>query len=427
MSAPPESASSTPGALEVARRLAAQAERASHAKSEFLASMSHEIRTPLTAILGYADLLLDPALTERERREHALTIRRNGEHLLSIINGVLDLSKIEAGRMTIEALPTCPRRVLEEVCSLMSVRAAAKGITLRAEVVGSLPARVRTDPTRLRQILLNITGNAIKFTQRGGVTMRASFQPTPTPILCFDVIDTGIGLRPEEIPRLFQAFAQADASTSRRFGGTGLGLSISRQIAGMLGGDITVASEHGQGSVFTVTLAADVVAGFSEHADELVVPRGHAAPPGRTAGLAGTRVLVVEDGPDNQRLISHHLRKAGAAVELAENGAVGLARVLDAAAPPIDLILMDMQMPEMDGYEATRRLRAAGWCGPIVALTAHAMDGDRVGCMNAGCNDFLTKPIDREGLVDACARWAAVAKANSGAGQQGACATKKGG
>jgi signal transduction histidine kinase/CheY-like chemotaxis protein len=396
----------------------AAAERASVAKSNFLANMSHEIRTPMTAILGYTELLLDPSVNDSDRREHALTIRRNGEHLLSIINDILDVSKIEAGRMTVESIPTCPRRVLEEVCSLMNVRAVAKGISLRYETVGELPSCVRTDPTRLRQILLNITGNAIKFTERGGVTLRASFHDGAAPVLRFDVVDTGIGLRAQEIPLLFQAFTQADASTTRRFGGTGLGLSIAQRMARLLGGDITVASEHGKGSVFTVTIAVEVVQGHSESTSEFVVPRQEKPLEDHPLRLAGTRILVAEDGPDNQRLISHHLRKAGAEVELAANGAIGLARALDAALPSFDVILMDMQMPEMDGYEASRRLRENGWTRPIVALTAHAMDGDRERCLKAGCSDFLTKPIDRAAMVDACARWAVVAKANDHASPQ---------
>jgi signal transduction histidine kinase/CheY-like chemotaxis protein len=389
------------------------AERASEAKSLFLANMSHEIRTPMSAILGYTELLLDPGVNDDDRRAHLLTIRRNGEHLLSIINDILDLSKIEAGRMTVEIIPTSPATVLEEVCSLMNVRAMAKGIVLERSVVGTLPRSVRTDPTRLRQVLLNVVGNAIKFTHKGRVHIRMSHETEPSPRLKFKVIDTGIGLRPEEMDELFKAFTQADSSTTRRFGGTGLGLSISKRISQMLGGDIEVVSEHGKGSTFVISIAAEPVACTTEFGEQFVVSRTQVVGPRRPVTLEETRILVVEDGPDNQRLISHHLGKAGAAVEIAETGAEGLARALDAQREGFDLIVMDMQMPEMDGYEASRRLRAAGWTRPIIALTAHAMQGDRERCLAAGCSDFLTKPIDRQVLVETCGRWASVAKANA--------------
>ncbi len=399
-------------------RTSAAAQHANLAKSEFLANMSHEIRTPMTAILGYAELLLDPAQAETERRDSVLTIRRNGEHLLSIINDILDISKIEAGQMTVEMIATSPRVVLEEVCSLMQVRAANKGITLSKDIVGELPAGVRTDPTRLRQILINIVGNAIKFTETGSVNIRVAFEQRPSPTLRFDVTDSGIGMTIEQVNRLFRAFSQADNSTTRRFGGTGLGLSISKRLAEMLGGGIAVSSEAGKGSTFSVTISAEVLAQHDTQGEQFVVPR--AGGPNASASvdsLAGARVLLAEDGPDNQRLISFHLRKAGAEVEIASNGEIALKRVTDAAKPAIDLVLMDMQMPLMDGYEASRCIRAAGHTLPIIALTAHAMAGDRDQCVGAGCCDYLTKPIDRTKLVETCARWLAVARANRGDGK----------
>jgi signal transduction histidine kinase/AmiR/NasT family two-component response regulator len=394
-------------------RTTAAAEHANLAKSEFLANMSHEIRTPMTAILGYAELMLDPALAEPERRESVLTIRRNGEHLLAIINDILDISKIEAGQMTVEMIPTSPRVVLEEVCSLMQVRAANKGITLSKEISGPLPAGVRTDPTRLRQILINIVGNAIKFTESGAVRIHVVFQDGPAPVLRFDITDSGIGMTEEQIGRLFRAFSQADNSMSRRFGGTGLGLSISRRLAQMLGGDVTVSSEPGRGSTFSVTVSAEVLAAHDDQGESFVESRGRKpADPEPLNSLAGARILLAEDGSDNQRLITFHLKKAGASVEVAGNGEIALDRVRDHTRPRLDIVLMDMQMPVMDGYEAARSIRAVGEQLPVIALTAHAMDGDRDRCVSAGCNDYLTKPIDRVKLIEACARWVAVSRAN---------------
>ncbi len=395
-------------------RSSAAAEHANLAKSEFLANMSHEIRTPMTAILGYAELLLDPAQAEPERRDSVLTIRRNGEHLLSIINDILDISKIEAGQMTVEMIPTSPCVILEEVCSLMQVRAASKGISLCKQISGHLPAGVRTDPTRLRQILINIVGNAIKFTESGSVNIHVTFQDGPAPTLRFDITDSGIGMTPEQLGRLFRAFSQADNSMSRRFGGTGLGLSISKRLAEMLGGNIVVTSEPGKGSTFSITVTAEVLAEHDERSSQFVIPKNKlASATVASDALAGARILLAEDGPDNQRLISFHLKKAGAQVEIAGNGELAVQRLSDFAKPRIDVVLMDMQMPIMDGYEAARCLRAAGESAPVIALTAHAMDGDRDRCVQSGCSDYLTKPIDRVKLIETCARWLAVSRANN--------------
>lgn len=391
------------------------ARRASAAKTEFLATMSHEIRTPMTAILGYAELLLDPRVSEADRRDGALTIRRNGEHLLAVINNVLDMTKIEAGQMSVERVPASPGLILEDVCSLLNVRAAAKGIVLRKQIEGTLPAGVRTDPTRVRQVLLNIVGNAIKFTEAGTVEVRATYLPPSKDhpsSLRFQVADSGIGMRPEEVARLFQPYSQADASTSRRFGGSGLGLCISKNLVRLLGGDVTVASEFGKGTTFTIMIPVEVVAEHVEQPGTFVVRS--VEPAQAPHSLVGAQVLLAEDGSDNRRLIGFHLRRAGAEVETVENGLQAVTRVggRDRAAP--DLILMDMQMPEMDGYEATGRLRALGCSIPVIALTAHAMEGDRERCIEAGCDDYLVKPIDRAKLIETCARWLAVARANRG-------------
>ncbi|NLX12820.1 MAG: PAS domain S-box protein [Phycisphaerales bacterium] len=397
-------------AIEQANRMAIAAESANYSKSEFLANMSHEIRTPMTAILGFADLLRgsleNQADITDECKDAIDTIHRNGEYLLQIINDILDLSKIEAGKLVVEHLPCDPYQVMQEVKSLMQVRADAKGLSLAVEAVGVLPRTITTDPTRLRQILINLLGNAIKFTETGGARLFARFIESSDngPMIRFDVLDTGIGMSPEQIVGLFTPFQQADASMTRRFGGTGLGLTITKRLAVMLGGDIAVESEAGNGSAFHVTIAT----GPLESVDlvdysERGLPDSPAADSGVTPepSRIQARILLVEDGPDNQRLISFLLRKAGAEVVLAENGAIAVEQVMSAReqGQAFDIILMDMQMPVMDGYQATRVLRERGYSGPIIALTAHAMEGDRAKCLAAGCDDFATKPIDRKRLV----------------------------
>ncbi|MFH1920183.1 MAG: ATP-binding protein [Planctomycetota bacterium] len=396
------------------------AEAANHAKSSFLANMSHEIRTPMTAILGFTDILLNE-IKEPAALEAAEIVKRNGQHLLELINDILDLSKIEAGKMEFERICWWPRQVVTEVVSLLHVRAHAKGLALVDEYEGPLPETIVTDPTRLQQILINVVGNAIKFTETGGVRIVVSLADGggDEPKLRFDVIDTGIGIPKEQIDNVFEAFSQGDGSATRQYGGTGLGLAISRQLARKLGGDVTAASEPGKGSTFTVTVATGPLRGvpFVEYAMEAVP--GSEEPNARAAkdeGKLECRVLLAEDIPDNQRLIAAVLREAGAEVAIAQDGQEALEKAL-ATQPgrgrrysdpeePFDVILMDMQMPALDGYEATRRLREQGYAGPIIALTAHAMRGDRRKCLDAGCDDYLTKPIRPEKLVATVAGWA---------------------
>jgi signal transduction histidine kinase/CheY-like chemotaxis protein len=387
-----------------------EAESATHAKSEFLANMSHEIRTPMTAILGYIDEIGGGCERRCEFGENQMMgqvqiIRRNGKHLLQVINDILDVSKIEAGRLELEVARCDLVPLMFDVCGLMKVRAEAKQIALRVEPDGQVPVSIRTDALRLKQILVNLVSNAIKFTETGTVTLQARVQDETgqQPRLVLSVQDTGLGMTGEQLSNLFQPFAQADSSMTRRFGGSGLGLAISKQLAVLMGGDITVASTPGEGSVFHVTIPIDrddlksVVdpVAFEQTSTALPVQ----AKPAQRIELAG-RVLLVEDGPDNQRLVKHILTRAGATVSVAENGQIGIEQVIEARAAgrPFDLILMDMQMPVLDGYAATTQLRAMGEEGPIIALTAHAMSEERQKCLDAGCTDYATKPIERAEL-----------------------------
>jgi CheY-like chemotaxis protein/nitrogen-specific signal transduction histidine kinase len=392
-------------ALETAELARREADAASRAKSEFLANMSHEIRTPMTAILGFTELLAESEPTPEERRKHLATVRRNGEHLLAIINDILDLSKIESGRLDVEAVAVRPRAIIDEVITLLATRAEGKGIALDPMVDSDVPAVVRTDPVRLRQVLVNLAGNAVKFTEAGSVRISAERDPADANRLRFAVTDTGIGISAEKITQIFQPFAQADSSTTRTYGGTGLGLAISGRLVAMLGGELAAKSEVGRGSTFTFSIRAPVVAS-EEHAP----PRTLESLPPEGPVTRGGRVLLAEDGLDNQRLIWLVLEKAGYIVDIAENGAIALERALVEwrAGTPYDVILMDMQMPEMDGYTATQRLREEGYEGQIVALTAHAMARDRDRCLAAGCDEFASKPIDRRSLIRVVANACAV-------------------
>jgi len=411
-------------------RAKATAEDASRAKGEFLAHMSHEIRTPMTAILGFADILLE-RVSDPESADAARTIRANGEYLLSIINDILDLSKIEAGRLQIEREPCSVVGIVAEVAKLMEVRAAAKNLALTVEYATPVPEIMHTDPVRLRQVLINLLGNAIKFTDAGGVRLVVGATPPPGPArrLQFEVIDTGVGIEESDLRRLFHPFAQGAACRGRQFAGTGLGLSISQRLAEMLGGGIQVArTAVGRGTAFTFTidpgpadprrLAENPPA---RRAEPDIAPA--AAPPQRPR--LDCHVLLVEDGLDNQRLVSLLLKKWGARVTVANDGQEAVAKALlamrgaavgeGAEEGPFDVILMDMQMPVMDGYEATRRLRQEGFSRPIIALTAYAMTDDRRKCLDAGCDDYLSKPIDRDALRALVARYSAASAADPSA------------
>lgn len=377
------------------RRARDEAVAASAAKSAFLANMSHEIRTPLTSIIGFAELLLQPGEDAVDSRESLQTIVRNGRHLLEVINDILDLAKIETQQLALEEIELPLPVLLRDLNSLVSTRAEEKSLKFEILPHLPLPRRVRTDPVRLKQILLNFCSNAIKFTPRGKVTLALRYVADP-PAMRFSVTDTGIGMSTEQLERLFQPFVQADASTTRKFGGTGLGLYISRQLATMLGGQVRVESKVGHGSRFhlDLPLSAPVPDGELLTMEGDLIEHRHAdfaitnIPPPALRG----RVLVAEDGADNQRLISAFLRQAGVVVTMVANGKDAVETAL---AQDFDLVLMDVQMPVLDGIAATQMLRATGYGRPIVALTANVMKADLQRYRDAGCDDVLAKPMDR--------------------------------
>ncbi len=374
------------------------AEAANIAKSEFLANMSHEIRTPMTAIVGYADMMLRNQPGALSPAECVQTIRRNAAHLLELINEILDLSKIEAGQMSTERLRCDLLQLLAEVTLLMRSRAVQRTLQFKVSFSGSVPRHIRTDALRLRQILVNLLSNAIKFTTRGGVDLSVCCEKNAeSSALRFNVRDTGIGMNAEQLGRIFEPFTQGEQSTTRRFGGTGLGLTISRKLARFLGGDISVTSVVDGGSDFAVWIDG----GLLEDADMIVGLTEATLPPIDSSNPSGEipidgRILLVEDGRDNQRLLSTHLKMAGADVVIAENGQIAVDLV---SSDIFDLVLMDMEMPVMNGYSAVRELRRREFKLPIIALTAYAMAEDRKKCLDAGCTDYLSKPIDRDVLL----------------------------
>jgi PAS domain S-box-containing protein len=382
------------------------AEAASRAKSEFLANMSHEIRTPMNAILGFTELLKRGYSRDQQDSAKFLnTIHSSGRHLLDLINDILDLSKVEAGQMEMELLECQPHRIVREVVEVLSARAAEKGLEVRVEASGAVPAAIRCDPARLRQVVTNLLGNAIKFTDRGSVRIALHLdRDGAEPLYRIDVIDSGIGIAADKLGSIFEAFVQADTSVTRRFGGTGLGLSISRRFARALGGDIVVSSVPGQGSTFAASVACgplDGVAMLSPAAlMEQEASRQAAPEQAHWQFPAGQRVLVVDDGPENRELIRLVLEECGIAVDQAENGKVGMEMAL---AGDYGMVLMDMQMPVMDGYMATRLLREQSYAKPVFALTAHAMKGFEQQVTQAGCSGYLTKPVDLDRLLAAVA------------------------
>lgn len=403
--------------LQRERRIA---QAASESKSKFVANMSHEIRTPMTAVLGYTDLL---SALEREPKklEYLQIIKRNGSFLLDIMNDILDISKIEAGKMDFDRALFAPHELVAEVHSTMKLRAAEKHLAFDVEYEGLIPEKVRSDPKRLKQILVNLIGNAIKFTNQGKVSLVVRLLAEPASRLQFEVIDTGIGMTDELQERLFQPFMQGDMSVSREFGGTGLGLAISRHLAKLLGGDVSVASAPGKGSTFTFSIdigeMSDVKLVDPADADLSRIHNTRPADQNRSkATRLNCHVLVVDDSEDIRLLVKQILTDSGATVDVAQDGYAAVSSIEQALVGNTDLpdlILLDMQMPRLDGYQTASRLRKMGFDGPIIALTADAMHGDMARCIEAGCNAYLSKPVDAPELVAAVHQYSPDLKAQT--------------
>ena len=376
------------------------AEVANRAKSEFLANMSHEIRTPMNAILGFTEVLKRGyGQTEQNWQKHLHTIHSSGKHLLELINDILDLSKIEAGGFKVERIPCKPHEIIRDVVRVLAVKAREKSISLDFEFANAVPEAILSDPSRLRQILTNLVGNSIKFTEEGGVKIVAGLAASGAqPQLTLAVVDSGIGVAEDKQQAIFDPFVQADTSVTRKFGGTGLGLAISRRFAQALGGDITLRSEVGKGSVFTVKIDTGPLDGVRmlEPQEALAASEELTTESQSRWQFPPARVLVVDDGDENRELVTVVLEEIGLKVEGAENGQVAVDKALK---NDFAVIFMDVQMPVMDGFTATRQLRLSGLKMPIIALTAHAMKGFEEEIMAVGFSGYLTKPIDIDAMI----------------------------
>lgn len=390
-----------------------EADAANRAKTNFLANMSHEIRTPLNSIMGFAELMEGAKMNEAEFDKSLATIRRNGHQLIKIIDEILDISKVEAGRLEIERAEFDLHTLISEVQALMEIQAREKGLTLEFNCVCDIPARIETDSLRLRQVLVNILGNAIKFTANGKVSAAIDWLKDvgrDSGRLTIAITDSGVGIDPDQANRLFQPFQQVDSSTTRKFGGTGLGLALSRRLARALDGDVYLKeSGEGRGSTFVIELNTkffgeggtfNKIRDISETllVEPVLKPKGEIKPI-----LQNVRVLVVDDAADNRTLLSRFLASAGADVQTATNGQEGIDKAMS---DEFAVVLMDIQMPNVDGYEATLHLRSNGYKRPIIALTAHALKEEREKSLKAGCDDHLTKPIDKTTLISQVAKHA---------------------
>ena len=365
------------------------AQRASGSKDRFLSNMSHEIRTPMNGVMGSLELLRGESLDPEQRRA-AEVAHRSAQGLLRVLGDIVDIARVEAGALAIEVRPFAPARVLRETVDLFMIAAAEKGLALTLDVDPTMPGRYLGDDHRVRQIFVNLVGNAIKFTLIGRVSVQIEGGENG---IIARVRDTGVGVAEADRERIFEPFVQADASTTRRFGGTGLGLAISRQLAARMGGTLTLDSAPGKGSTFTLSLPLTRLAPGETRRPTPIT--------GLDVRLRGRRVLVVEDNAVNRLVVSEMLTRLGCAVEVAEDGLEAVRR----ASERFDLVLMDCQMPRLDGYDATRALRARGMRAPIVALTANAMEGDRERCLAAGMDDYLDKPVSQKRLVEVLGHW----------------------
>lgn len=380
-----------------------EAEAANVAKTNFLANMSHEIRTPLNSILGFTELMLNPQYSVAEQAKSLLTIKKNGQILLKIIDEILDISKVETGHLEMDEVETDLCRLVSQVYSLLEVQAQEKKLEFNLTCTTLIPTKIITDPTRYQQILVNIIGNSLKFTEKGKVEFDMSWHPdannSDLGVLRCQVTDTGIGIDYDDMKNLFKPFVQVDSSKTRRFGGTGLGLALSRRLAKGLNGDTYIKeSEPGKGSVFVIEIRTQAAPDAKlENSLTAHVKDFDLVQTGSKSILKNTKVLVVDDSSDNRDLITQFLQAAGAEVDCASDGIDGISKALS---NEYQVILMDIQMPILDGYKATTQLRLQGYDRPIIALTAHALKQEKINSINAGCNDHLTKPIDRKTLIE---------------------------
>ena len=384
-----------------------EAKEANRAKSAFLANMSHEIRTPLTAILGYADILLRPGVLDAAQGNLAAQVRLNAEHLLSVVNDILDLSRVEAGAVELQEEPCNLLGLISSICSPMLPMAKSQGLRFSASIGSELPEEVKVDAHRLRQVLINLVSNAIKFTPEGYVEFYVTAEPgTDSRVrIRFSIIDSGVGIDEDGVAKLFNPFSRVKGAGMREIEGSGLGLSIAKRLAERMGGGIEVSTEVGIGSVFTMVIDVEQV-GTSQVPSDAVVPMvvDPDVPEQELPSLDGVLALVVDDNPHNQEIQRFFLEEAGATVEVVESGQKAVQRIVSGVAP--DVVLLDMQMPDMDGFAVAGKLRELGVGTPLVAVTAYAMVGDREKCLAAGCDAYLSKPVRRSELVNMVARHA---------------------
>jgi signal transduction histidine kinase/CheY-like chemotaxis protein len=375
-----------------------EADRANKTKSQFLANMSHEIRTPLGIILGFSEFALDDSSSAEERRKYFEAIQKNGRILLELVNDILDLAKVEAGHISIENIDSSLLDILKDVTANFQAIASKKNVEIILKVPDQFADRVKTDPTRIRQIFTNVLGNAVKFTDQGSIVCEVSCskQSDDKNKYSIKVIDTGLGIAPEQLEKIFQPFSQADSSMTRKFGGTGLGLVLSKKLAQVLGGDLTlIETTLGKGSTFEISFQA-------EKTNAINLSHSFSTKTNSSQAVAGLNVLLAEDSADNQFIVSRILNQAGVHVELANNGEEAVDKALKGR---YDVVLMDIQMPQVDGREATTRLRKKGYRSPIIALTANALKGDREKALLSGFDDYITKPIQKNELFDSLARY----------------------